>query len=76
MIEIEKYQCNDGNEARTRERQWYEQLNASLNSFQPIRHDAEKSEYNIKYCAEYYINNKQLYLEKASKNLHVNVDQR
>ena len=32
MIEIEKYPCNDNNEARSRERHWYEVLNANMNS--------------------------------------------
>jgi hypothetical protein len=31
MIEIEKYPCNDGNEARKRTRFFYELLNAKLN---------------------------------------------
>ncbi len=30
MIEIEKYKCNDGNEARARERYWFEELQAKL----------------------------------------------
>jgi hypothetical protein len=30
MIEIEKYPCNDFNEARARERYWYEILNSKL----------------------------------------------
>jgi NADH:ubiquinone oxidoreductase subunit len=36
MIEIEKYPCNDGNEARARERYWYEELNAKLNTYRPL----------------------------------------
>jgi hypothetical protein len=32
MIEIEKYNCNDGNEARARERYWFEELQAKLNT--------------------------------------------
>ena len=36
MIEIEKYPCKDGNEARARERHYYELLNANLNSVCPI----------------------------------------
>ena len=32
MIEIEKYPCKDGNEAKARERYWFEQLNSSLNA--------------------------------------------
>ena len=31
MVEIEKYPCSDGNEAKARVRFWYEQLNATLN---------------------------------------------
>jgi hypothetical protein len=36
MIEIEKYSCNDVNEAKKRERYWYEKLNAKLNTIIPI----------------------------------------
>jgi hypothetical protein len=43
MIEIEKYNCNDGNEARARERYWYEQLEAKLNQCYPARGDREYS---------------------------------
>ena len=32
MIEIENYPCKDGNKARARERFWYEELKANLNS--------------------------------------------
>lgn len=35
MIEIEKYPCKDFNEARARERYWYEILNSKLNSIKP-----------------------------------------
>lgn len=35
VVEIEKWPCNDGNEARARERYWYEHLNATLNSYVP-----------------------------------------
>ena len=41
MIEIEKFPCSDGNESRSRERYWYEQLNASLNTIRPIITDDE-----------------------------------
>jgi hypothetical protein len=37
MIEIEKYPCSDENEAKQRERYWYEQLQPKLNSCCPIR---------------------------------------
>ena len=41
MIEIEKYPCAGGNEATTRERHWYEELNAKMNSNVPSRLIAE-----------------------------------
>jgi hypothetical protein len=44
MIEIEKYPCNDGNEARARERYHFEFLNASMNMQVPSR---SRKEYKI-----------------------------
>lgn len=41
MVEIEKYPCQDGNEARARERYWYETLNSTLNTDVPNRSKAE-----------------------------------
>ena len=41
MIEIEKYPCNDGNEAKARERFWLEGLNATLNMAVPSRSNKE-----------------------------------
>ena len=35
IVIIEQYPCNNYEEARTRERYWYETLNANLNSFCP-----------------------------------------
>ena len=43
MIEIEKYNCNDGNEARARERYWFEELQAKLNMTYPQRTSSEYS---------------------------------
>jgi len=56
MIEIEKYSCNDGNEARSRERHWYEILNAKLNTQVPSQSKNQ-----------YYQNNKE-YFSELSKN--------
>ena len=53
MIEIEKYSCNDNNEARSRERYWYEQLNATLNMVIPITTKEEQKEYEKEYKQEY-----------------------
>jgi hypothetical protein len=41
MIEIEKYPCADGNEAKARERYWIEKLNAKLNKVIPGRSQQE-----------------------------------
>jgi len=43
MIEIEKYPCNDKNEACSRERYWYEQLNSNLNTYRPMTTNEEKN---------------------------------
>ena len=48
MIEIEKYPCNDNNEASTRERFWLETLKATLNNNIPSRTVQEyKKEYDL-----------------------------
>ena len=41
MLEIEKYPCNDNNEARSRERYYFELLEASLNRIYPARNQIE-----------------------------------
>jgi hypothetical protein len=53
MIEIEKYPCNDFNEARARERYWYEILNSGLNSRKPYTTQEERKEYYNKYIEDY-----------------------
>ena len=74
MVEIEKYPCNDSNEARSRERFWCEQLDANLNINTPIISKQEKQEKIKKYreikkdylCEQnkqYYENNKEKILE-------------
>jgi len=41
MVEIEKYECNDNNELKARERYWIEQLKTMLNKTTPLRLGAE-----------------------------------
>jgi hypothetical protein len=62
MVEIEKYPCNDANEACAKEREWYEKLNSSLNTIFPQRsveerYIANKDELAIKH-KKYRIDNK------------------
>lgn len=55
MIEIEKWPCNDRNEAQARERYWYDKLNSKLNTNIPFKSMDEYEEKN----KEYYIKNKE-----------------
>jgi ribosomal protein S8 len=79
MIEIEKYPCNDANEACAKEREWFEILNCKLNNNFPQR---SKEEYYIanreeinKKKKEYYIAN-QDELNKRSKEYYIaNIDE-
>ena len=41
MVEIEKYPCNDANEATSRERYWFGIMNSNLNTIYPHRTRAQ-----------------------------------
>ena len=89
MIEIEKYPCNDENEARSRERYWYEELQATMNTQCPTL-DLEKKKLNgsmsckkyyelhkddlIKYHREYYELYKDKLLEDKKEYYKRNID--
>lgn len=72
MIEIEKYPCADGNEATTRERYWYEKLNAKLNTNNPNRQYSEwyceNRDKLLEYQKNYKIQNQQKIQERYVKN--------
>ncbi len=82
MVEIEKFPCVDGNEARSRERYWYEQLNSTLNDSVPNRSTKERivdlkveialhrKEYRIKNIDVIKINKQQYY--QANKEEIIN----
>ena len=61
MLEVEKYPCDDGNESRTRERYWLENLEATLNKVIPSRTKLEYRKDNIesikKRDRNHYYNN-------------------
>ena len=42
MVQIEEFPCANGNEARARERYWFEQLNSVLNTRCPFRDDKKE----------------------------------
>jgi hypothetical protein len=46
MLQIEEFPCANGNEARTRERYWYEQLNSKLNDRRPKLTEEEIERYH------------------------------
>jgi hypothetical protein len=52
MILVEKYPCNDVNEARARERYWIKELKAKINKAEPCRTRKEWREYNKQIIAE------------------------
>ena len=63
MIELEKYPCNDVNEACAKEREYYEKLNSLLNTNKPHRGYAEwcfdNKVHVAAYRREYYGANKE-----------------
>jgi len=54
MIEIEKYPCIDGNEAKARERYWYEELKPTMNSIRPKISREEWNVYSNNWRKEHY----------------------
>ena len=71
MILVEKYSCNDVNEAKARERHWIKELKAKLNITEPCRTDKEYREDNkeqiIQKKKEYRENNKEKIAEKLKQ---------
>ena len=63
MVEIEKYPCNDANEATSRERYWFGILNSNLNTIYPHR-----------TRAQYRADNKDDIRQKAFDYRHTNKD--
>jgi hypothetical protein len=59
MIEIEKYPCNNSNEARARERFWYEELSAKLNTKCPTLNIEKQYQTSKEYHKEWYKNNQE-----------------
>ena len=71
MVEIEKFPCTDGNEARSRERYHYERSNTTLNSDVPARTDEERKKLNIEYQKEYNTANQE-YIYDRNKTYRIN----
>lgn len=67
MIEIEKYPCKDGNEAKARERYWIETFNANLNSSIPNRSKKEYKQTNKEQITKYQNKYNELSKEKRQE---------
>lgn len=74
MIEVERYNAIDSNDAKKKERYWIETLKSSLNSEIPSRTKKEWEEDNIEYQKKYYIENKEIFNEKAKKYYENNIE--
>jgi hypothetical protein len=78
MYEIEKYPCNDKNEAHTRERYWIENLNSTLNKIMPTRTIKEWKEDNkdklFEKSKQYREDNKDKIQEQKKKHYEENKD--
>lgn len=80
MVEVEKFPCNDGNEARAREEYWRSYFNAQLNSKKSFTTDQERlDQMKCYYTAHKERMNdqmKQRYLRvKASLNSRITEEQ-
>ena len=67
MLEIEKYPCQDGDEARARERFWYEELEAKMNTLSPTLNVEKRKEYFKKYAEEHREERKKYEAEHREK---------
>lgn len=78
MIEVEKYVCNDSNEATARERYWYETLESKLNMKCPKQSKKEYYENNkeksIQKMKENYENNKEKVIKRTKEYYQNNKD--
>jgi hypothetical protein len=79
MVEIEKYNAVDSNDASKRERYWIEYYNANLNKIIPTRTNKEYYEDNkeqiVEYQKQYYEDNKEQLAEYNKKYRNDNKQQ-
>jgi hypothetical protein len=70
MVEIEKYPCKDANEAKAKEREWFEVLHSSLNMIYPQRNDEEyRKQYRENQKEEIALSAKQHYQDNRDNIL-------
>ena len=67
MLVIETIACVDLQDARIKERNHMENLNADLNSRLPHRTAEELQKYNKDYCVQYYLDNRESLCTRSKK---------
>jgi hypothetical protein len=72
IIMIEKIKCDDGFDARKKERQFIEELNATLNKVIPTRTKEEYIIYNKEFINEYKKKNEKLIIKDVKKQQKLN----
>jgi hypothetical protein len=72
MVEIEKYPCNDGNEARAREEYWKYQFNAILNMCKAFRTKEQEKEQKKEWNKKDREINKEIYKQKDKERYKKN----
>jgi hypothetical protein len=71
MIEIEKYPCNDVNEAKKKEREWFEIINSKLNTYSPQRRQNTLEEYKKQWAED----NRDRIIEHKKQNYESNKEE-
>jgi hypothetical protein len=75
VVVVENYEtCKDMEDARTRERFWFDELNARMNSYKPILTDDEKSEILRQSAKKHYEKNKESILNRHLEYYYKNKD--
>ena len=72
MVLIENFPCKNDLEARSKEREWFEKLGATMNSRCPMTTKEEKAEYNDKFFAEYRQENREKIAEYKAEYRQAN----
>jgi hypothetical protein len=69
MVLIEKFPCNDGNEARAHEEYWRCHFNSQLNTRRAYIPEEQRKEQRKEIDKKHYENNKNKILEKQSQQI-------
>jgi hypothetical protein len=76
MIQIEAYSCLNSQEAYARERELYDELNATMNMRRPYATNDEQKDYkkkvNKESCKQYYECNKETILDQRKEYYNIN----